>query len=530
MFSGRAGASGRRMIAVAAAALLLAGCAGGGAELGSPATPSEESSTSESPSGSSSPDAGSGDARTAPESDLQRFYDQEISWSTCDGGECGQLEVPVDYADPGGDTIELALLRKPATGESIGSLVVNPGGPGSPGTTYAQNADQAFRPQLTERYDIVGFDPRGTGESSPVDCLSDDQLDAYLSADPSPDTPKEQRQFIGWSKRLGEGCVKNSGPIVGHVTTIEAARDMDVLRAALDDDQLDYFGASYGTKLGATYAELFPDRVGRFVLDGALDVGASTHDINLEQGKGFETALEAYVESCVDTGDCYLGKDLDAGRKTITDFLDRLDRKPLPTGDDDRPLTEARGLSGIILPLYVSDYWFLLDEALKIALEEGDGSKLLLLADTYNSRNPDGTYLDNSAEAIWAINCLDDPWYAPRAKVLASVPAFEKASPTLGRSFAWFDAACTGIQVKSSEKPLTIDAEGAAPIVVTGTTRDPATPFAWAKALADQLDSGVLIERDGDGHTAYNSGNDCVDEAIEAYLIDGTVPEDGLKC
>lgn len=522
----------RLAAALAVLTLLVAGCSSSGASLGDPAQPGAARVTdpgSEDPDGED-PDGASTGARTPPDPALEEFYAQELSWSECNGEfECATLEVPVDYQEPDGETFELNLLKRPADGEPVGSLVVNPGGPGAPGTTYAQNSEFAFRSQLLEAYDIVGFDPRGTGESSPVDCLTDEELDDYLASDPSPDTKAEQRAFLAWSERFGDGCAERSGSIVGHVTTFEAARDMDVLRAALDDDQLDYFGASYGTKLGASYADLFPERVGRFVLDGAVDVSATSHDVNLQQGKGFETALRAYVEDCVSGGDCYLGKDVDESLATISDFLDQLDAEPLDSGDPDRPLTEGRGLTGIILPLYVQDYWSLLDDALAEALE-GDGSQLLMLSDTYNSRSPGGGFADNSSEAIWAINCLDDPWAASRKEVVKSIPDFEDASPTLGRTFAWFDASCAGIEVSSSEEPREIRGAGAAPIVVTGTTRDPATPFEWAEALSEQLESGVLIERDGDGHTAYNAGNDCVDSAIEAYLIDGEVPEDGLKC
>lgn len=466
----------------------------------------------------------------APDPALQSFYDQTLDWESCQSGfECASLTVPVDYADPGGETIDLALLKVAASGDRIGSLVVNPGGPGAPGTSYAAAADRVFRQPLLEAYDIVGFDPRGTGASSPVDCLSDDDLDDYLAMDPSPDTPGEERTYVSWSKRLGAGCVQNTGDLIAHVTTIEAARDMDVLRAALGEDQLDYFGASYGTKLGATYADLFPERVGRLVLDGALDLELPSRDITLGQAEGFERALTAYVQDCVDGGDCYLGDTVDAGLSTIKDFLADRDADPLPTNDDSRPLTEGLALFGIITPLYNRDYWYLLDTSLSAALR-GDGSGLLSLADVYASRNPGGGFSDNSAEAIFAINCLDDPWAIPASQVADQVPAFEKASPTLGRTFAWMLTGCRGQVAESTEPHRDIEAEGAAPIVVVGTTRDPATPYEWAVSLADELESGVLVSRDGDGHTGYNSGNECVDEAIESYLVDGVVPDDGLKC
>jgi pimeloyl-ACP methyl ester carboxylesterase len=467
----------------------------------------------------------------APEPALTDFYSQRIDWQPCESDgdhDCGFLTVPVDYAEPAGETVELALLRVPARGARVGSLVVNPGGPGARGTTYAAAGSQVFREPLLDGFDIVGFDPRGVGGSAPVDCLSDAELDAYLAGDPTPDTAEELAAYRTSVLSLGEKCVAGSGPIVGHVTTTEAARDMDVLRSALGEEQLTYFGASYGTKLGATYAELFPDQVGRFVLDGAVDVGLDPQSLALEQAVGFETALRAYVQNCLDSTDnCFLGDTVDEGLATITGLLADIEAEPLPAGD--RELTPGTAFYGIITPLYYREAWFLLSTALASALE-GKGSALMDLADTYASRNADGSYADNLIEANYAINCLDDPTSVPFARVPSLFPEFEEASPTFGRIFAWGMAGCRGIDVTSSEEPLDIRAEGAAPILVLGTSRDPATPLKWARALSAQLDSGVLVERDGDGHTAYNAGNECVDSIVEDYLLDGDVPEDGTAC
>ncbi|MBA2955442.1 alpha/beta fold hydrolase [Nocardioides sp. MAH-18] len=465
-----------------------------------------------------------------PGATLETFYAQDLHWRDCDDAECGELTVPVDYRDPGGETIDLALLKVPAADPDarIGSLVVNPGGPGAPGTDYAGSAREVFRQPILDAYDIVGFDPRGTGHSAPVDCLADGELDDYIAQDPDPDTAAEAQTYAGWVKAFGVGCADRSGDVAAHVTTIETARDMDVLRAALGEDQLDYFGASYGTKLGATYADLFPDRVGRLVLDGAVDVSLSSRELSLQQAAGFETALRAYVQDCVDSGDCVLGDSLDEGLATIKQLLDDIDAEPLPTDDGDRVLAVGNAFYGVVLPLYVRDYWDLLTQGLTAALD-GDGTLLLRYSDVYNSRGGGG-YTDNSSEAIYAINCLDDPWAIPAREVPGQLPEFEAASATFGSVFAWGLTSCGGIQVQSSEPARDIRAAGAAPIVVVGTTRDPATPYAWAVALADQLESGVLVSRDGDGHTGYNSGNECVDTAVEDYLVEGTVPEDGLSC
>ena len=474
-------------------------------------------------------------ATDPPRPALAPFYAQQLSWSPCrEQVECASLTVPLDYGEPRGETIDLALLRVPAADPDarVGSLVVNPGGPGAPGTDYATAArgdDPAFGEALTDRFDVVGLDPRGTGDSAPVDCLSDDDLDAYLAGDPSPDDPAEVAELTTLTRGLLRGCTALSGDLAAHVSTVEAARDLDVLRAALGEPGLIYLGASYGTFLGATYAELFPDRVGRLVLDGAVDPTLDGRQQSIAQAGGFETALRSYVADCVDGGDCFLGDTVEDGLARISTFLDEVDAEPLPTSSG-RDLTEGLAFLGLITPLYVRDYWSYLDLGLERAFD-GDGSVLALLADSYASRNPDdGSYLNNSAEAIAPINCLDDPASTPAEQVPALLPAYEAVSPTLAREFVWGAVGCLGFEPRAAEAPPTIRAEGAAPIVVVGTTRDPATPYAWSVALAEQLESGVLVSRDGDGHTGYRSGNPCVDGAVEDYLVDGTVPADGLSC
>jgi pimeloyl-ACP methyl ester carboxylesterase len=466
-----------------------------------------------------------------PKADLASFYAQTLDWRICPSGEdeCATLTVPMDYQHPEGETIDLAVLKVPAEDQDarIGAMVVDPGGPGVSAVDYA--ASDAWGAALSEHFDIVGMDPRGVGKSDPVDCLSDQEVDAYLAGDPDPDTPEEEAAFQKDGEGFGAACEARSGVLAAHVSTIEAARDMDVLRAVLGETQLTYFGASYGTELGATYAEFFPDRVGRLVLDGAVDPTLSQRDSALAQAQGFETALRSYVQNCVDAGDCFLGDTLEAGLDRIRTLLADVDQEPLPTQFGDRVLTEGLAVYGIAYPLYSSDAWIYLDRGLQDALD-GDGTILALLADAYAHRNPDGTYADNSFEAFPTISCLDDPSFVPFDQVTSHISDMEQASPTFGRSFAWAMTTCAGFTARSTETPRPLHAAGAAPIVVIGTTRDPATPYEWAVALADQLESGVLVSRDGDGHTGYNSGNECVDEAVEDYLVDGTVPEDGLEC
>lgn len=488
------------------------------------ATPTADATTATatpSPSASTSPLPG-----TDPK--LARFYDQKLRWHDCDRDQCTQLTVPLDYDHPEGKAIRLAVLKVPAQGKREGSLVVNPGGPGGSGVQYASAGSLQFGSQLSNAFDIVGFDPRGVGQSDPLECIDTSQLDALIAFDPDPDTAAERNEMDRLIHGFGQGCLDHSGALARHMSTVEVARDMDVLRAALGERKLDYLGASYGTLIGATYANLFPGHVGRFVLDGAIDPSLSNEQLTLAQGHGFETALRAYVKDCVDGGGCFLGNTVDQGVARIQSFLAEVEKTPLPTGDD-RRLTEGLAMIGIWMPLYVKEYWGQLTTGLKQAMDDGSGSVLLGLADLYTSRGPSG-YSDNSMEALYAVNCLDHDDYIPTSEVPSHFKEFEKASPTFGRAFAFGLSTCANWPVRSGQHTVALRAAGAPPIVVVGTTRDPATPYAWARALANQLESGQLITRDGDGHTGFQRGNSCVDDAVEQWLIDGTVPKPDLHC
>jgi pimeloyl-ACP methyl ester carboxylesterase len=503
----------RRLAAlVALAALALGACSQPGG------TSATSSSSAASPSATA----------TTQVTGLPGFYAQQIDWTPCRSDDlCGKLTVPLDYANPDGQTISLALLKVPATGDAIGSLVVNPGGPGGSGIEYAAAAKSYFGSKIRSSYDIVGFDPRGVGQSDPLQCESDAQLDELVASDPDPETAAEVAKSNALITQLGNACLTKSGDLARHMSTVEVAKDMDILRAALGEDKLTYFGASYGTFLGATYADLFPDKVGRMVLDGALDPSLSTLQISLAQAHGFEVALRAYVANCTQKSDCFLGGSVDQGVLRIQQFLTQVDTTPLP-GDGERQLQIGNAVLGIWLPLYVKDYWPLLDNALQSAFK-GDGRQLLALSDAYVSRGPSG-YIDNSIEALYAVNCLDHDDGIPASKVARYLPQFTKASPTWGRIFDFGLTACADWPIHSGVVGHELHAVGAPPIVVIGTTRDPATPLAWAQALASQLDSGTLITRDGDGHTGYDRGNSCVDDAVESYLVDGVDPPPDLYC
>jgi pimeloyl-ACP methyl ester carboxylesterase len=460
---------------------------------------------------------------------LRRFYDQKVAWSGCGSDECTRIEVPLDYADPAGDSIELAVLRRPASGDRIGSLLVNPGGPGVSGISYAQNAQYYFSQDVLDRYDIVGWDPRGAGASTAVECLTDAQTDVMIAADGTPDSPAEVRRLKNLYRGFTAGCERGSGDLLPHIGTFDSARDIDILRAVLGERQTDYFGASYGTELGATYADLFPERVGRMVLDGALDPAVSSEQLALGQLEGFQRAITAFVDDCIPRDGCPLGPTREAAMQQLQDLFDQADAQPLPS-DSGRPVTEALTQLGVIAAMYnQSQGWPTLRLALARAFS-GDGTVLLALADSYSERNDDGTYASNVNEAFPAISCTDRPESLTTREIVASLPTYRQVSPLFGDWFAWSGAGCASWPVDKASFPRVLKAKGAAPIVVIGTTRDPATPYEWAVSLADELQSGVLLSRDGDGHTAYASGNACIDTAVDRFLIDGVVPEDGTEC
>ncbi len=512
---------------VTAACGSAAGLVGGGDPTSSPPSPSATTPTpTPTPSGSPTPTP-TGDVPAG----LAQFYAQRANWSACGSYQCASVKVPLDYTDPGADTVDISLKKAPATSGSgkVGTLFINPGGPGGSGLDFVDYFTSKASPQLRSAYDIVGFDPRGVGTSDPLKCVSSSQLDTFLAYDPDPDNATEARRATALVRSLGQACEAHSGPLVAHVSTIEVAKDLDILRAAVGDATLHYYGASYGTLIGATYAQLFPDHVDRMVLDGALDPQLSPQQLNLQQAAGFETALNAYVDSCVTAASCPLGTDKQQALSKIKAFLDGLDAHPIDSGDPSRPLTEALGFYGIAVTLYDKDYWSYLTNALGAAFS-GDGSQLLTLADAYWSRNPGGGYQNNSAEVIYAVNCLDDPVNVSVSQIRASQARYERVAPVFGRVFAWSLLGCSNWPVKPTQPPLAIRAAGAKPIVVVGTTRDPATPYAWAQALANQLESGVLVSRNGDGHTGFHMGNSCVDGAVDAYLVSGSVPKDGLSC
>lgn len=460
--------------------------------------------------------------QTPPAVDLARFYDQRLEWSPCDGAECASLEVPVDYADPDGRTLDIAVLRVPSTDGSSRALVVNPGGPGSSGVDYARAASVIVSDQIRSTFDVVGFDPRGVGRSAPVTCASDADFDLLIATDGTPDTPTEIADLERVSSVLD--CQSEVEGLVEHLTTSDAAKDLDILRAALEQSRLDYLGVSYGTHLGATYAALFPERVGRFVLDAPLPASLDAEELTLGQALGFEDSLRRFVDYCLREGDCPLGDspDVEVGMQRLRDLLESLDAAPAATDDPGRPLTESTATYAILMSLYRAGDRPQLRDALA-SLVSGDGTPLLRMLDDRLGRLSDGSYRDNALDAFYAVSCLDR---AVPDDIAASVKRMSSAAPFLGEYLGWGNLVCADVQAL----PQPVVVEDAAAVLVVATTHDPATPIAWAEPFVAQFDDAVLVVREGDGHTGYREGSSCVDDAVDAFLIEGALPQPGTIC
>ena len=487
------------------------------------------SGTSPSPATSPAP------AGPAPAT-LAQFYAQRLDWQPCDNGfQCARLLVPFDYAHPGnGKRFSLPVIKLAATDPAarLGALVINPGGPGGSGVDYAQGARSEFPAALRARFDIVGFDPRGVAGSEPaLTCLTGPQLDTFLAIDDMPGTPAQLAAILTASKQYAARCEQNSGALLPYVGTENAARDMDVLRAALGQAKLTYLGKSYGTDLGAWYAQLFPHRVRALVLDGAFDPDTPALQDDLVQAQGFQVALKAFTTSCLAATGCPLGaqgSSVRAAEGRLQALIVRANSAPLASHVGTGQVADgAMLLNGVASALYSRSLWPDLKTGLAGAFA-GDGSVLLQLADLLLERNPDGTY-SNLVDADTAISCLDRPFPRSLASWQAAARQATQAAPLFGAPIVWGNLACAYWPVPSYPLPA-IRAAGAPPILVVGTLRDPATPYRWAQALSRELSSGVLLGWNGDGHTAYGEGSTCVDTIVNDYFIGLKTPRSGTVC
>ena len=457
------------------------------------------------------------------------YYTQRPVWTACrQSFECSTVTVPMDWANPAGTSIGLAVMRHPAVGTKVGSLLINPGGPGASGLAALKDAATDFGRPLRGAFDLVSWDPRGVGMSHPVTCLSDQEMDAYTASDSTPDTPAEIIALQADDKKFAASCRTTPAGLIAHIDTISTAKDLDVLRAVVGDDTLNYLGFSYGTSIGAWYAQLFPGRVGRVVLDGPVDPSLNPAEAGRTQAHGFTRALDSFITTCLPSPKCPLQGTPAQAKQQVIALADRLDAQPQHTTLH-RELTESLLETGLAEALYSRDLWSALAQGLHDAFA-GDGTVMLQLSDLYYQRDRNGHYgplLPSNA----AISCLDTAETRTPAQIAAEAAVAKKVDPLFGDSNAWDGYGCLAWPSKGGVVPTRkLTAAGAAPILVVGTTKDPATPFEWAEALAGQLTSGVLLTREGDGHTAYGSGSTCTDTAIEDYLTQGIVPPTGTVC
>ncbi len=455
--------------------------------------------------------------------DLSEFYSQEVEWRNCGSADCTTFEVPLDYQDPSGARVSLSMTRVRATGESIGSLFVNPGGPGGSAVEYAKAADYIVTEQVREAFDVVGVDPRGVGLSDPIGCLTDEQKDLFISGEITPDSPLEEQRLILDSAVVGLACAAGENPLIARMSTVEVARDMDIARALVGDPVMNMVGKSYGTAIAAIYSQLFPERVGRMVLDGVLPTYLDQFEVTRGQAKEFEILFRYFVQDCLEQMDCPLSGTIDEGAQQVRDFLLDLDSKPL-IGQGGRELTEGLAAYSILSYLYFPEYDFEeLRPALSAAMTENNPDPLLEILDYRLDRAPDGRYKDNSTDAYYAVTCLDLPVNASVDQIREFVAELSESAPMFGEALAWSAMACREWPYPAGSIP-DITAGVSPPVMIVVTEFDPATPAQWGFDLAERLGNAEVVEwQGGYNHTGYFEGSDCVTDRVDAFLLEGVI-------
>ncbi len=459
-----------------------------------------------------------------------------LDWGACDsqlaslaGLQCATLDVPLDHEDPEGRQIELALARVESGGsggERLGSLVINPGGPGASGIEYLAAAAGTLPAELRERFDLVSFDPRGVGESSPVRCLDDETKEAQLEGDLIPDSPPEIAEALEEQQELREACARESGGLMHHMGTADVATDLDLIREAVGDERLTYLGFSYGTAIGAVYATLFPERTRAMVLDGSVSPGGSREEELLTQGRGFERTLRNFVERCNADPRCALAPDAAAA---IEQVRSSLAEEPVTYSDSSGERTLGVDLFdlGLATALYDTTAWGTAANAIA-TIREGGAGVLLTLVDRQIGREPDGSF-DNSTDARTIVNCSDKRERPSADEAVATARRVAEQLPGFGSTVAWGALNCVDWPEPATPLPE-LDAAGAPPILVVGTVGDPATPYEWSQQMAEALEPAQLLTYEGEGHTALPRGGECVEQAVVAYLVDLEMPEEGTRC
>ncbi|MGW3495350.1 alpha/beta hydrolase [Streptomyces sp. NPDC001020] len=479
--------------------------------------------------------------------DLSRFYRQKISWSACKGEgmpkdlQCGQVTVPLDYARPTAGTLDLALARLPATGRSRGSVLLNFGGPGQAGVPQLASSGTVFA-NLATSYDVVTFDPRGVGRSSPVSCGEDTGGTVNvtgLSADGS--DPRAALQQI---RKLAEQCARHSGPVLPHMGTVNASRDLDVMRQALGDKKLNYLGFSYGTRLGAVYAAQFPTKVGRMALDGVDTLTEPLAEQGLAAARGQQAALDDFLDWCVKDVACPFGQDARSARRQVVRLVDSLDRKPLPTALG-LPFSGQDLVAGIGQALFSKRLWPALEQALFQLVKEDDPSGILRFSGSAlalpSALGTDGGLVDpadvpddNLTAALLAVNCADDPDRPSTDRIVRDIArlrgAYEAASPVFGPHRLSQVLMCYGRPRGTDFIRKKVKDVHTAKMLLVGTRGDPATPYRWTLETARRLGpSAVVLDNRGEGHTGYAS-SDCVHAKVDAFLLDGALPTGDSTC
>jgi pimeloyl-ACP methyl ester carboxylesterase len=445
--------------------------------------------------------------------------------------ECGRTEVPISYDEPDGATLPLFLVRVVMAGQTsrIGSLVVNPGGPGASGADAAIGLALTMPPEVLSRFDVVGFDPRGVGLSTPVECISDDMKERLVASEPRPTTEEQLDDAFALTKEVADGCAEEYGDALGTFNTVDTARDMEQLRQSLGDEQLTYLGYSYGTTLGSTYAELYPDRTRAMVLDAVVDPDTDKKTAAEARAQAFEAGFDAFAVNCVGLiAGCPIGQN---PRQFVTDLLAQADATPIPSSELDPEGEVRQATSGVVMTavqaaLYDTASWPQLAQALA-AGQRGDSAGLFSLADSYAGRLEDGTY-SNFLDANLAVNCADTDERYEEAEVRDLAAEWGATYPLFGAGAAVGLHTCSVWEADRTPLPQR-DAEGSAPILVVGNAGDPVTPLPGAEDMAEDLDSGVLLVWQGQGHTAYPK-TPCITAAVNSYLIDLAPPADGLTC
>ena len=469
---------------------------------------------------------------------------QPVAWGPCQkaggggnalpipsGAQCGNIAVPVDYNQPGGAQATLALIRFAATGDKIGSLIVNPGGPGESGIEAAASLVEGLPQQVRQRFDLVGFDPRGVGASAPALWCNSDVDNDRLRADPQVDySPAGVEHIEKTTKEFVQRCVDKMGnDFLANVGTANVAKDLEALRAAVGDDKLNYLGYSYGTRIGAAYAEAYPDKVRAMILDGAVDPNADPIQADIDQAQAFQKAFDDYAADCAKSPDCPLGTDPAKSVAVYRSLVDPLVDKPMKTADP-RGLGYSDAIVGTIMALYSPNLWRHLTQALT-EMSKGRGDTMLALADMYMRRDPQGHY-SNATDARVAVNCVDQPPVKDRDKVVAEDKRIREVAPFM--SYGDFTghaplSTCAFWPVPATGTPHSASAPGLPPVLVISTTGDPATPYQAGVDLAKQL-GGALLTFKGTQHTVAFQGDQCVDDYVAAYLVDLKLPPAGATC